>query len=177
MKRWKPVNLEELSGDTQKVFDVLNAESDLACVLIGTSYLYELLANIVEVSFIETSISGKLLDPQGGAIGQFATRADLVYCLGLINKGVYQDLARIAIIRNMFAHKHIALDFGNDTVRNRCGELEAWRILQDEEDEQAEPLQEQLRILARNQFNLSVIFLGSRLHVDALGKRAKRKKA
>ncbi|MDI6743380.1 MAG: MltR family transcriptional regulator [Smithella sp.] len=176
MKRWKPVNLVELSGDTQKVFDVLNAESDLACVLIGTSYLSELLANIVEVSFIETSISGKLLDPQGGAVGQFATRADLAYCLGLINKGVYQDLARVAVIRNMFAHKHIALDFNDSTVKKLCGELRAWRILQDEEDELAEPSQDQLRMLARNQFNLSVILMGSRLHVDALGKREQRKK-
>jgi len=80
------------------------------------------------------------------------------------------------VIRNMFAHKHIALDFNDSTVRNLCGELEAWRILQDEEDELAEPSQDQLRMLARNQFNLSVILMGSRLHVDALGKRGQRKK-
>jgi len=96
MKRWKPINIEELSSDTKIVFDVLNDESDLACVLIGTSYLSELLANIIEASFIETSISGKLLDPQSGAIGQFATRADLAYCLDLINKKVYQDLCIVA---------------------------------------------------------------------------------
>lgn len=176
MKRWKPINLEELSGDTQKIYDVLNAESDLACVLIGTSYLSELLANIIDVSFIETSISGKLLDPQGGAIGQFATRADLAYCLGFINKNVYQDLARVAAIRNMFAHKHLALDFSDNIVRKNCEELEAWRILQDEEEESAELSQEQMRVLARNQFNLSVILTGSRMHLDVLSKKKQRKK-
>ena len=83
----------------------------------------------------------------------------------------------MAVIRNMFAHKHIALDFDDSTVRKLCGELEAWRILQGEEDDPAEPSPEQLRILARNQFNLSVILIGSRLHVDTLGKRGQRKKA
>jgi hypothetical protein len=39
MKSWRPINIEELTDDTKKVFDVLNDESDLACVLIGTSYL------------------------------------------------------------------------------------------------------------------------------------------
>ena len=176
MKRWKPINIEELSDDTKKVFDVLNGESDLACVLIGTSYLSELLANIIEVSFIETSISGKLLDPQGGAIGQFAIRADLAYCLGLINKNVYQDLRVVAAIRNMFAHKHLALDFSDKIVKNNCGKLKAWRILQHGEEELTELSQEQMRILARNQFNLSVILIGQRIHVNVLSKKKQRNK-
>ena len=176
MKRWKPINIEELSGDTKKVFDVLNDESDLACVLIGTSYLSELLANIIEVSFIETSISGKLLDPQGGVIGQFAIRADLAYCLGLIKKNVYQDLGMVAAIRNMFAHKHLTLDFSDDIVRNNCEKLKAWRILQHGVEESAELSQEQMRVQARNQFNLSVILIGQRMHLDVLSKKKQRNK-
>jgi len=176
MKRWKPINIEELSSDTKKVFDVLNDESDLACVLIGTGYLSELLTNLIEVSFIETSISGKLLDPQGGAIGQFATRADLAYCLDLINKNVYQDLGIVAEIRNMFAHKHLALDFSDSIVRNNCEKLKAWRILQAEEEESAELSQEQMRVQARNQFNFSVILIGQRMHLNVLSKKKQLKK-
>lgn len=179
MKNYKPIKIEELSEDTKKVFDVLNDESDLACVLIGTSYLSELLANIIEVSFIETSISGKLLDPQGGAIGQFAIRAGLAYCLGLINENVYQDLSMVAAIRNMFAHKHLALDFSDNIVRNNCEKLKAWRFLrflQDKKDESAELSKEQLRVQARNQFNFSVILIGQRMHVNVLSKKNQRKK-
>lgn len=176
MKPWKPINIEKLSGDTKKVFDVLNDESDLACVLIGTSYLSELLANIIEVSFIETSISGKLLDPQGGAIGQFAIRADLGYCLGLINKNVYQDLGMVAAIRNRFAHKHIALDFSDSIVRNNCEKLKAWRILQHGEEESAELSQKQMRVRARNQFNFSVILIGQRMHLNVLSETKQRNK-
>jgi DNA-binding MltR family transcriptional regulator len=175
MKGWKPINIEELSSDTKRIFDVLNNESDLACVLIGTSYLSELLANIIEVSFIKPSISGKLLNPQGGAIGQFAIRADLAYCLGLIKKNVYQDLGIVAEIRNKFAHKHLALDFSDNIIKHKCEKLKTWRILQDENEEPAELSREQMRVQARNQFNLSVVLIGQRIHVDVLSKKKQKK--
>jgi hypothetical protein len=61
MKRWRPLKLEELSADTQKVYDVLNKESDLACVLIGTSYLSELLASTIKASFMKRVYQKKSL--------------------------------------------------------------------------------------------------------------------
>jgi len=173
MKRWQPIKLEYLSEDTQKVYDILNQETDLACVLIGTSYLAELLASSINVSFIESNVSEKLLDPQRGAIGGFATRADLAYCLGLIKKNVYQDLMKVAEIRNLFAHKHLALDFGDSAIRKSCDQLQSWRILLHGEEEKATVglSPKQIRVRARNQFNISVILIGSRIHVDALSKR------
>jgi DNA-binding MltR family transcriptional regulator len=178
MKHWQALKLEDLSEDTKAVFDTLNEGSDLACVLIGTSYLAELLASTIKVSFIESSVSEKLLDPQRGAIGGLATRADLAYCLGLINKAVYQDIIRVAEIRNMFAHKHLALDFGDNTVRKACDELQAWRLvlLGEEEEVPVDPTPRQRQMRARNQFKLSVVLMGTRIHVDALSKRVQSKK-
>ncbi len=179
MKGWQPIKLEDLSEDTKAVFETLNEGSDLACVLIGTSYLSELLASAVKVSFIESSVSEKLLDPQRGALEGFATRADLAYCLGLINKTVYQDLIRVAEIRNMFAHKHLALDFRDSSVRKTCDELQSWRpvLLGEKEELLVEPTPGQIQMRARNQFKLSAVFMGSRIHVDALGKKVQSKKA
>lgn len=159
MKRWQPIKLEDLSGDTKAVFETLNEGSDLTCVLIGTSYLAELLASALKESFIGDSVSEKLLDPQRGAIGGFATRADLAYCLGLISKTAYQDLIKVAEIRNMFAHKHLALDFGDISVRKTCDELQSWRsvLLGEEEEVSIELTPEQIRTRARNQFKLSVV--------------------
>ena len=57
MKGWRTLKLDELSNDVQKVYDILNQESDLACVLIGTSYLSELLASTLKGAFIDSSIS------------------------------------------------------------------------------------------------------------------------
>jgi DNA-binding MltR family transcriptional regulator len=172
MGNWKPLKLENLSEELQKIYDILNEESDFTCVLIGASYLAELLASYIEVIFIKGDTSKKILDPQRGALGGFATRADLAYCLNLINKNVYQDLIRVAEIRNLFAHKHLALDFGDTEIRKKCEELTTWRTLLDDSGEElpAELSTQQLRIVARNQFNMSVIQIGSRIHLDALSK-------
>ncbi len=175
MKHWKPINLEKLSGDTKKVYEILNFESDLACVLIGTTYLSELFANIIEVSFIKTSITGKILDPRSGALGQFATRTDLAYCLGLINKNVYQDLGIIGEIRNVLAHKHLSLDFNDKIVKEKCEKLKAWRMLPAKGEKSTVISQEEIRIQARNQFNFSVILRGQRIHVDAISKKNNKK--
>lgn len=177
MSRWKSIKLGELSEDTQKVYEVLNKESDLACVLIGASYLSELLASSIKVVFVKTSISEKILDPQQGVIGGFASRANLARCLGIIGKNVRQDLIKVAEIRNKFAHKHLALDFEDPDIRNDCDELQAWRalLLGEDEDLPTEATKEQTRLRARNQFNMSVVLLGSRIHVNALSKQQEMK--
>ena len=170
MTRWRPQELEQLSEDTQRVLDVLNNESDLACVLIGTSYLAELLASMLKAKFNNTSVADKILGPQRGVIGGFATRCDLAYCLALITKDIYQDLIKIAEIRNRFAHKHVALSFDDSDVQYQCSQLRAWRIILDNpEDESPEVSTQNADRIARNQFVLSVVLLGSRIHVDALG--------
>jgi DNA-binding MltR family transcriptional regulator len=172
MKKWRSLGLDELSADLDALYHTLNEESDLACVLIGTSYLAELLATTLKIQFIEGSTSDRLLDPQRGALGNFATRADLAYCLSLISKSVYQDLSRVAEIRNQFAHKHLSLTFKDLYVRAACNDLQAWRIMLTGEDEviNQDPTEEQLTTLARNQFKMTIVFVGMRIHLDALGR-------
>ena len=172
MKKWRSLGLDELSADLDALYHTLNDESDLACVLIGTSYLAELLATTLRIQLIEGSTSDRLLDPQRGALGNFATRADLAYCLSLISKSVYQDLSRVAEIRNQFAHRHLSLTFNDPSVRTACGGLQAWRIMLTGEDEVVhdDPTEEQLGTLARNQFKMTIVLVGMRIHVDALGR-------
>lgn len=50
----------------------------------------------------------KLLDEMfqpSGALGNFKTKINLVYVLGLINKEFYDDLSAVNKIRNYFAHR------------------------------------------------------------------------
>lgn len=62
----------------------------------------------------------------------------------------------------MFAHKHLALDFGDSDVRKACDELKAWRpvLLGEEEEVPVEPPPRQIQMRARNLFKLSVVFIG-----------------
>lgn len=178
MAKIKPIHIEQLSSDTQAVFDVLNEEPDLACVLIGTNFLDQIVASLLKQKFIRSSVADKILNPTGGALGTFSARSDLVYCLGFIEKKQYQDLCQIAEIRNRFAHGHLLLSFGDPRIRKLCNQLTSWEVLlQEEEQEMAEdPTDQMLKTEARNKFNLSVVILGNRLLIKAIGLKNKRAK-
>ena len=115
--------VEGLRADIQGLLGVLNGESDLAVVLVASSYLDACLAALLERYLRESSISAKLLDARSGALGSFVVRADVCYALSLIPKGIYQDLVVMAEIRNEFAHHHLALKFDVEDVTKRCTQL------------------------------------------------------
>lgn len=177
MGKAKLVKFEELNSNTQAVYDVLNGENDLPCILIGTNFLDQLLASLVEQTFIKSSVAQKMLNSNGGCIGTFSARADLAYCLEIINKKQYQDLVAIGEIRNKFAHSHLALSFMDQEIMEKCGKLVAWQIFTFGEDDepQAENITgEMLGMKAKNQFKLSVVFLGNQLSLKFLGNQRKK---
>jgi DNA-binding MltR family transcriptional regulator len=168
MRRLVPV--EQLSEDTRKLFDVLNGESDLSCVIIGAAFLDTALATLLKRHLASSSITEKMLSPNG-ALGAFAVRADLAYCLGLISNYHYRDLCTIGKVRNHFAHDHLGLAFSEPEIRHLCDGLHQWRMLLhgDADDSPHGLTERQLATRARNQFNLSVVLLANRLLLTTLG--------
>ncbi len=57
-----------------------------------------------------------------GFLGSFSNRALLLHCLGLIEKSRFEDLMKIAEIRNIFAHNHLEVTFNSPEVAQKCGE-------------------------------------------------------
>jgi len=112
-----------LSKDGRKAFEATSQESDLACALILASYIDQCLASLLQAFLIESSITEKLLDPNGGLLGSFEARAQLAYTLALISKPEYQNLNRIAQIRNLFAHSHFDIKFEEAAVEKLCNDL------------------------------------------------------
>jgi len=163
------VPLEQLSQETRRLFEVLNNESGLACVVIGSAFLETALGTLLARRFIKSSVGDKLL-ALSGVLGTFAPRADLAYCLGLISKDHYQDLCVVAEIRNQFAHSHLQLTFKDVNIRQRCNRLNEWRVIFHEDaGELPTDLNEtQIARRARNQFNMSVAFLANWVLIDAL---------
>lgn len=157
--------VENLSGDTQKLFDVLNEGSDLACVLVAASFLDECLRSLLRRHFVDSDIAEDLLNPTNGALGTFASRSDTAYCLGLINLRQRDDLRIIARIRNLFAHSHLeitfgsqaAIDFANNLIY--CDALQSTGLFINIPD----PTMEQIRSNARGRFVLTVTLLGQGL--------------
>lgn len=115
MKKTIP-QIQTLAQESQTLYDVLNNEADLACVLISVSYLDYALASLLKHFFIESSIAEKILNPPRGALSTFASRTDLAYCLGLIPKGLYQNLEKFGEIRNAFAHNYLSLTFEDSEI-------------------------------------------------------------
>ena len=164
------IPIEQLSADTNQLYEILNEESDLACVLISVAFLDEALSSFLHAKFREhSSISDKLLDSRNGAFGNFAARTDLAYCLSLIGKEQYNDLRKLGEIRNLFAHSHLRFSFGELRAQELCNQLRQWRFIEDEKDAPVNLSLEQLQIRARNQFKLSVVILAARILVDGLG--------
>ena len=164
---------EQLSAEIRQLFDVLNDESDLACVVIAVAFLDTSLASLLAHKLADSSVSTKLLAPSG-AIGSYSTRADLAYALGLVTKGHYQDLCSIGEIRNRFAHNHLQLSFQDPAVQESCEGLNAWRLPRfDDEQAPADASPSERGVQARNQFNISVSMLANRLLLNALSLKAK----
>jgi hypothetical protein len=74
------------------------------------------LASLLKRHFIESNVVNKLLDSPRGTVSTFASRSDLAYCLGLIPKGLYQNLETIGKIRNTFAHSYLSLGLDNSEI-------------------------------------------------------------
>ncbi len=109
----KFIATDDLNNQNKDFYKSINEGSDLACVLISTSYLDQCLATLLGKHFIVSKTSQNILDPRRGSIGTFSSRNDLAYCLGLISKKIYQNIKTAGDIRNAFAHSHLSLGFGD----------------------------------------------------------------
>lgn len=114
---------EVLRADTTAFFGVLNEEPDFSVVVVSAGYLDACLGSLLHGFLIKSSVTERLLNPQGGALGSFAARSDVAYCLGLINKSIYQDLQHIAVIRNMVAHHYLSSQFSDAQLEAACLKL------------------------------------------------------
>ena len=122
MTKRKVLPIEQLSNESQKLYDILNNEKDFTVVLVATSFLDACLGSILNNKLIDSCVSKELLGTRG-ILGNFSSRTDLCYALGLIHKLLYKDLRKIAEIRNEFAHYHLELTFESEEIEKKCNEL------------------------------------------------------
>ena len=165
--------VETLSEESKHLYEILNSESDLACVLIATSYLDYALASLLKRYFIETSIVSKLLDPPSGALSTFASRSDLAYSLGLIPKGLYQNLQTIGKIRNTFAHSYLSTRIDDSEIAKLVDTLIPPTIHQSVIVQADNAKHSGTALFLRNEsyrdeFNLIVVFMLNRLLLTGL---------
>lgn len=115
---------ETLTEDTQKLYDVLNAEPDHSVIIVSASYLDACLGAILTKFLIGgSSTVTKMLNPGGGVLGTFSARCDLSYAAGLISEVMHKDLSVIAEMRNQCAHHYLLKTFADKHISDACEKL------------------------------------------------------
>jgi len=102
-------------------------KNERAIAIIGGAFLETIMENILTVFFVDDEEQVQNLLRFDKPIGNFNSRINLAYCLGLIKKDVLKDLKLAGKIRNEFAH-NLSATFNSDRIRSWCNELKWHRI-------------------------------------------------
>ena len=109
--------LEEFS----KLF-TYNIGDDRAIVIVGSAFLETIMEHILIEYFPEDEKEVDVLLSYDKPLGTYSNKVRMVYCLGLIEKKVMQDLKFIGKIRNRFAH-NLTVSFDDKDITDWCKQL------------------------------------------------------
>jgi len=99
-----------------------NTGDDRAIVIIGSAFLETILEHILIEFFPEDEKEVENLLNYNGPLGTYGNKVRMIFCLGLVNKIVIDDLKIIGKIRNKFAHD-MYVSFKDDDVHKWCKQL------------------------------------------------------
>jgi DNA-binding MltR family transcriptional regulator len=162
-----PLPPEKLAEDSRHLFDAVNGQSALACVLISVSALEQAVGSILKKHFLDSGPSETLLHDRG-ALGPLFARANLAYALGLISVTSFQNLLELGEIRNIFAHSHVAIDFDHPKVIGHCQKLKTMFDTMTDQDGKPHWIAEAIEGEWGSRFVLVVTTLHSQLILTAL---------
>jgi DNA-binding MltR family transcriptional regulator len=161
------LDLNNLSKEIKSLYEILKNGTDLACVLIGTNFLDVSLHDILSLSLKKEKTANQILNHNKGFLGSFRSRSDLCYCMGLIDKKIYQDLIKISEIRNEVAHSHILNVFQNKNISEKCDDLTYWKIFYN--DYTRRLFESNSNQAIRNKFVFSVLIISQKLLLKIRG--------
>jgi mannitol operon repressor len=111
-------SLSRLPINMETYFKELDGESDRACALLAGAAIAEGLGDLLKRYFVkleETDIN-RLFNDQRASLGDFASRTDVSFALGLINPRERLAADVIRKIRNVFAHTLAQIDFSHELI-------------------------------------------------------------
>lgn len=126
MQASKKQQLEKLIDNIEpvgKFIASLYQETDRGCSLMAAAFLDDALLELLKKNLIrDKRVSDKLFE-SNQPFGNFSSKIDVAYALGLIGKAVHQDLHLVRKIRNDFAHVADPIGFEHAPIKSRCSEL------------------------------------------------------
>ena len=111
--------------------EIIN-QTDRASAIISSAYLEDKLTLMLRKYLTRDAPTIEIFERMTdapGQLGALGTKTDLAYLLGLFGPLTHKDLKLISKIRNQFAHLSTVLDFGDQSILNRCQELKVRDLL------------------------------------------------
>jgi mannitol operon repressor len=111
-------SLSRLPINPETFFKELQGESDRACALIAGAAISDGLCDLLKDYFVEleeVDINHLFNDPRA-SLGEFASRTDVSFALGLISPQERLVANVIRRIRNLFAHTLAQIEFSHELI-------------------------------------------------------------
>ena len=102
----------------------LTKESDRGCALFAAAFLDKALSDLLFLSLVADKRIEKDLFEGTSPLSSFSARIKLAFYLGKISKECRADLDTIRGIRNEFAHRVELISFDNQSIADRCKNLQ-----------------------------------------------------
>jgi hypothetical protein len=109
----------DLIPQVDQLCEVLNEGPDLACALIGGTFVDHCLGALLQKYLVKGHPTSRLLQP-GKGLGDFGSRRLLCESLGLITGPQSADIEIIGHIRNRFAHHFFDVRFSDEETAKMC---------------------------------------------------------
>lgn len=120
----EPRSAEDLVGEITAAMDAeFHHDSDRVIAVVGAAYLDDCVESLLRAALRDDFDAVDGLVGQFGPLGSNGARARLAYCLGLVSRDHYDDLRRVADIRNKFAHNYRLRTLDASPVRELCAQL------------------------------------------------------
>ena len=118
-------SLSRLPVDAKTFMKELRGESDRASALIAGAVISEKLGDLLHLYFgnLPEGDVNRLFHDRGAPLGDFASRTDVSFALGLISPQERLACNTIRNIRNVFAHTSAQIDFSNILIAAELSKL------------------------------------------------------
>ena len=113
--------------ELEELYKEFSSESDIVLPVLAGSYIDKMMRELLLNKLSKGNTSKQLLTPGKGRLSEYQIKADLLYCLEIISKEIYQDITRIGEIRNKFAHSHEKLSFTTKQIVEEINKLKSPR--------------------------------------------------
>ena len=123
MKKEKRTDLENNILQNKEILNELQQGSDRSKVILGASIVEVFIERLLRKKLVSNNKAQKEAFDYNGFLGTFSSKIQACYLLGLISKKIYNDINRIRIIRNYFAHNLLNCSFSDKDVIEEVNKL------------------------------------------------------